>query len=79
MLNKITAMIDATTAYLRDFAFDYCFLSESFETSLPWSNVIQLCRDVTKVKRVWLLRLGVFCLAESILLIKGMHESIGCE
>eukprot|EP01114_Cavostelium_apophysatum_P005858 TRINITY_DN1701_c0_g1_i3.p3 TRINITY_DN1701_c0_g1~~TRINITY_DN1701_c0_g1_i3.p3 ORF type:complete len:290 (+),score=86.44 TRINITY_DN1701_c0_g1_i3:1132-2001(+) len=34
-------------AYLRDFAFNYCLLAESFETSVSWSNVLPLC---TKVK-----------------------------
>lgn len=34
-------------AYLRDYAFDYCFLAESFETSVPWTNVSHL---VTSVK-----------------------------
>ncbi|TMW61305.1 hypothetical protein Poli38472_013768 [Pythium oligandrum] len=33
-------------AYLRDFALDYYFMSESFETAVPWSNVQQLCDDV---------------------------------
>jgi alkyldihydroxyacetonephosphate synthase len=26
-------------AYLRDFALLYSFIAESFETSVPWSNV----------------------------------------
>ena len=34
-------------AYIRDFAFQYYFMAESFETSVPWSNVLELC---TKVK-----------------------------
>ena len=29
-------------AYTRDFAFDYNVLAESFETSVPWSNVISM-------------------------------------
>ncbi|TYZ60548.1 hypothetical protein PybrP1_010485, partial [[Pythium] brassicae (nom. inval.)] len=33
-------------AYLRDFAMDYYFMSESFETAVPWTNVQQLCADV---------------------------------
>ncbi|KAF1336789.1 Alkyldihydroxyacetonephosphate synthase, peroxisomal, partial [Globisporangium splendens] len=33
-------------AYLRDFALDYYFMSESFETAIPWSNVQQLCTDI---------------------------------
>ena len=34
-------------AYVRDFAMKYWFLAESFETSVPWSNVLALC-DATK-------------------------------
>jgi alkyldihydroxyacetonephosphate synthase len=30
-------------AYLRDFAAQYKFVAESFETSCPWSNVSSLC------------------------------------
>jgi alkyldihydroxyacetonephosphate synthase len=33
-------------AYVRDLGFDYCYLSESFETSAPWSRVLELCRNV---------------------------------
>eukprot|EP01102_Stenamoeba_stenopodia_P007094 TRINITY_DN1981_c0_g2_i2.p1 TRINITY_DN1981_c0_g2~~TRINITY_DN1981_c0_g2_i2.p1 ORF type:complete len:645 (+),score=148.24 TRINITY_DN1981_c0_g2_i2:115-2049(+) len=33
-------------AYLRDFCFNYYFLAESFETSVPWSNVALLCKNV---------------------------------
>ncbi|RLN91441.1 hypothetical protein BBJ28_00026033, partial [Nothophytophthora sp. Chile5] len=34
-------------AYLRDFALDYYFMSESFETAVPWTNARQLITDVT--------------------------------
>jgi alkyldihydroxyacetonephosphate synthase len=30
-------------AYVRDFGTDYCFIAESFETSVPWSKVSSLC------------------------------------
>ncbi|CEG49496.1 alkyldihydroxyacetonephosphate peroxisomal [Plasmopara halstedii] len=33
-------------AYLRDFALDYYFISESFETSVPWTNARQLVTDI---------------------------------
>lgn len=33
-------------AYLRDFALDYYFMSESFETSVPWTNARQLVTDI---------------------------------
>lgn len=37
-------------AYLRDFAMNYELIGESFETSVPWSNVTQFCQTVkTKV------------------------------
>jgi alkyldihydroxyacetonephosphate synthase len=35
-------------AYVRDFACDHMITAESFETSVPWSNVSQLVRRVTK-------------------------------
>jgi alkyldihydroxyacetonephosphate synthase len=33
-------------AYVRDFAMKYGVLAESFETSVPWANVLSLCTDV---------------------------------
>jgi alkyldihydroxyacetonephosphate synthase len=33
-------------AYIRDFSFQYSFMAESFETSVPWSNVGELCYKV---------------------------------
>ncbi|CAI5732103.1 unnamed protein product [Peronospora destructor] len=33
-------------AYLRDFALDYYFMSESFETAVPWTNASQLITDI---------------------------------
>ncbi|OWZ23952.1 Alkyldihydroxyacetonephosphate synthase [Phytophthora megakarya] len=33
-------------AYLRDFALDYYFMSESFETSVPWTNALQVISDI---------------------------------
>jgi len=33
-------------AYLRDFGFEYSFLAESFETSVPWDSVSSLCKNV---------------------------------
>ncbi|XP_011270003.1 hypothetical protein CAOG_08432 [Capsaspora owczarzaki ATCC 30864] len=33
-------------AYLRDIGFNYYFIAESFETSVPWRNVLPLCRNV---------------------------------
>ena len=35
-------------AYLRDFAANYSFMAESFETSVPWSNVQKLCENVNE-------------------------------
>eukprot|EP01135_Chromosphaera_perkinsii_P008723 Nk52_evm56s1444 gene=Nk52_evmTU56s1444 len=32
-------------AYLRDIGFDYHFIAESFETSVPWAHVLNLCRN----------------------------------
>lgn len=33
-------------AYIRDFVFDYGLMAESFETSVPWSEVLNLCEKV---------------------------------
>lgn len=33
-------------AYIRDFAAQYKFAAESFETSVPWSKVGALCANV---------------------------------
>jgi len=33
-------------AYLRDFGYNYRFVAESFETSVPWENVLALCQNV---------------------------------
>lgn len=35
-------------AYLRDYGFNYGFMAESFETSVQWKNVNQLCKSVSK-------------------------------
>ena len=35
-------------AYLRDFGMNYHFIAESFETSVPWSNVLLVCERVKK-------------------------------
>ena len=45
-------MLTFVIAYLRDFGFEHYFLAESFETSVPWDRVLDLCRDVKEcVKR----------------------------
>jgi len=33
-------------AYLRDFGFEYSFIAESFETSVPWDSVVPVCHNV---------------------------------
>jgi alkyldihydroxyacetonephosphate synthase len=33
-------------AYLRDYAFDYACVAESFETSAPWDKVSLACKNV---------------------------------
>ncbi|XP_064396861.1 alkyldihydroxyacetonephosphate synthase, peroxisomal-like [Halichondria panicea] len=38
-------------AYIRDFGFDYTYLAESFETSVPWSRVSELIRNVKSCVR----------------------------
>jgi alkyldihydroxyacetonephosphate synthase len=39
-------MLTFVIAYLRDLGFDYYFLAESFETSVPWDRVANLCVNV---------------------------------
>ncbi|EDO44915.1 predicted protein [Nematostella vectensis] len=39
-------MLTFVIAYLRDFGFEYYFLAESFETSVPWDRVLSLCINV---------------------------------
>ncbi|XP_002153972.1 alkyldihydroxyacetonephosphate synthase, peroxisomal [Hydra vulgaris] len=35
-------------AYLRDFGLEFSYIAESFETSVPWDRVLDLCRN-TKI------------------------------
>jgi alkyldihydroxyacetonephosphate synthase len=35
-------------AYIRDFAYEYYCIGESFETSVPWTGVSNLCKRVEK-------------------------------
>ncbi|CAG5125360.1 unnamed protein product, partial [Candidula unifasciata] len=39
-------MLTFVIAYLRDIAFDYCVVAESFETSVPWDRCLDLCQNV---------------------------------
>lgn len=39
-------MLTFVIAYLRDLGFQHHFLAESFETSVPWDRVTDLCRNV---------------------------------
>lgn len=41
-------MLTFAIAYLRDLAFDYYIIAESFETSCPWNKVSQLIKNVKK-------------------------------
>ncbi|MBL8019333.1 MAG: FAD-binding oxidoreductase [Leptospirales bacterium] len=35
-------------AYIRDFMMNHHLIAESFETSVPWSNVVKLCSNVKR-------------------------------
>ena len=49
-------------AYLRDFGFQFSFISESFETSVPWDNVLPLCsQGALALLLRWLARLPCCC------------------
>uniref|UniRef100_UPI00358FB4E7 alkyldihydroxyacetonephosphate synthase, peroxisomal isoform X2 n=1 Tax=Myxine glutinosa TaxID=7769 RepID=UPI00358FB4E7 len=39
-------MLTFVIAYLRDLGMDYYIIGESFETSVPWDRVLDLCRNV---------------------------------
>lgn len=39
-------MLTYAIAYLRDFFSSYCIIGETFETSVPWSNIQQVCDAV---------------------------------
>uniref|UniRef100_A0A1I8GBL3 Alkylglycerone-phosphate synthase n=2 Tax=Macrostomum lignano TaxID=282301 RepID=A0A1I8GBL3_9PLAT len=39
-------MLTFVIAYLRDLGLDYYCVGESFETSVPWDRVLDLCRNV---------------------------------
>ncbi|XP_013414123.1 alkyldihydroxyacetonephosphate synthase, peroxisomal [Lingula anatina] len=39
-------MLTFVIAYLRDLGFEYYVVGESFETSVPWDRVLDLCRNV---------------------------------
>jgi alkyldihydroxyacetonephosphate synthase len=46
-------------AYLRDFGFNYKFIAESFETSVPYSNILPLCEAVKKTIEATAVAAGV--------------------
>lgn len=46
-------------AYIRDLAFEYSVLSESFETSVPWDRAIGLCYNVKRCVREECSRHGI--------------------
>uniref|UniRef100_A0A4W3IKB2 Alkylglycerone-phosphate synthase n=1 Tax=Callorhinchus milii TaxID=7868 RepID=A0A4W3IKB2_CALMI len=39
-------MLTFVIAYIRDLGMDYYIIGESFETSVPWDRVLDLCRNV---------------------------------
>uniref|UniRef100_A0A493T827 Alkylglycerone-phosphate synthase n=1 Tax=Anas platyrhynchos platyrhynchos TaxID=8840 RepID=A0A493T827_ANAPP len=39
-------MLTFVIAYIRDLGLDYYVIGESFETSVPWDRVLDLCRNV---------------------------------
>ena len=38
-------MLTYVIAYIRDLALEYSVVAESFETSVPWDRVLDLCRN----------------------------------
>ena len=52
-------------AYIRDFIMEYNYVAESFETAVPWSTALQVCKQVkflrnftefSRLKKEWLKR-----------------------
>lgn len=39
-------MMTFAIAYIRDFAMDHYIIAESFETTVPWDRVLDVCRNV---------------------------------
>jgi alkyldihydroxyacetonephosphate synthase len=35
-------------AYIRDFLMNYYIIAESFETSVPWTNALEMCANVSR-------------------------------
>ena len=52
-------MLTFVIAYLRDLGFDHHFLAESFETSVPWDRVTDLCRNVKEALKRKCANLGI--------------------
>ncbi|XP_002399350.3 alkyldihydroxyacetonephosphate synthase, peroxisomal [Ixodes scapularis] len=42
-------MLTFVIAYIRDLGLDFSVVAESFETSVPWDRVVDLCRNVKDV------------------------------
>ncbi|XP_075558835.1 alkyldihydroxyacetonephosphate synthase isoform X1 [Dermacentor variabilis] len=42
-------MLTFVIAYIRDLGMDFSVVAESFETSVPWDRVVDLCRNVKDV------------------------------
>jgi alkyldihydroxyacetonephosphate synthase len=41
-------MLTYAIAYIRDFLMQYHIIGETFETTVPWSNIEKVCSDVTR-------------------------------
>ncbi len=52
-------MLTFAIAYLRDLAFDYYIIAESFETSCPWNKVSQLIKNVKRTLEASCKKYGV--------------------
>ena len=52
-------MLTFVIAYLRDLGFEYFFIAESFETSVPWDRVADLCRNVKENIKRTCVELGI--------------------
>ncbi|CAI4230594.1 unnamed protein product [Auanema sp. JU1783] len=65
-------------AYLRDLGMEYGVVGESFETSVPWDKVLNLCRNVKQLIREKGKKLGVQYPVLSSCRVTQVYDSGAC-
>ncbi|XP_008474449.1 alkyldihydroxyacetonephosphate synthase, peroxisomal-like [Diaphorina citri] len=67
-------MLTYIIAYIRDFACDYYFIGDSFETSVPWDKTVLLCINVKKRLTRECTGTGFSCPGDNPFLAFGLHN-----